>query len=307
MKRIINVFNLLYLKDSIINRVYSVFRFMRKAVQPRAVSLSANEFGVQVKLVAEASSSDVTGTQCRSALKFMRQVFDHLIIPKVSTAQDVLQWNEALRELAVVKSNSAPDELTDSQRRRIDEFIVNWWNITCRKFDGVDVFKLMNEVKAGSEDAAVWAKAFTPEMLIRSSKLKLVLKRGEIEYLVEHGYIDYVIENFECLQVEGADASQKDAYAPYAEYVTYEMMEKYLSENPQKFMFFTFHPLGLKALAAKQYSGVIAGLEKEFIAIGNNFPEAFKVSPDAEKEYLMLLNMQLETNFQIPGQEEEDL
>ncbi|MEE6206626.1 MAG: hypothetical protein VZR95_01050 [Alphaproteobacteria bacterium] len=306
MRRIINVFNALYLKDSIINRVFSVCRFLRKAVQPRAVSLSANEFGVQVKLVSEASSTNVSGAKRRSALNFMRMVFDHLIIPRVSTAQDVLQWNEALRELAVVKSNSDPKELSERQRRRIDEFIVNWWNVTCHKFDGVDVFKMMSEVKAGSEDALTWMKAFPAEMLIKVSQLRLVLLRGEIGYLVEHGYGEYVIENFENIRIEGNDALLKDAYVEYAEKVSCEMMEKYLGDNPKKYMFFTFHPLGLKVLAEMQFSGVIAGLEKEFIAIGKNFPEKFKVSPEAEKEYLLLLNMQLETDFKIPGQEPDE-
>lgn len=306
MSKIINVFNVLYLKDRIINRVYSVWCFMRKFVQPRAISLSANEFSVQVKLVEEASSADVSGSRQRSALNFMRQVFDHLIIPKVSTAQEVLQWNDALRELAIIKSNSNPHDVSDSQLRRIDEFIINWWNITCRKFDGIDVFNMMDKVKADSKDANVWIKAFSPEMLIKTSHIKLVLKLGEIEYLVKHGYVDYVIENFENLQLEGKGDSLKDAYTPYAEYVTYEMMEKYLSDNPKKFMFFTFHPLGLKILNEKRFSGVIAGLEKEFIAIGKNFPETFKISPDAEKQYLLLLNMQLETNFKIPEQEQEE-
>lgn len=306
MRKIINFFNVLYLKDSIINRVYSLCRFMRKAVQPRVVSLSVNEFSVQVKLFSDAASEKTSATRPGSSLKFMRMVFDHLIIPKVSTAKDVLQWNEALRNLALINSNADLSDLSEDNKRRIDEFIINWWNITCRKFPNVDIFRMMSETKAESLEAQIWKQAFSPEMLIGNSKIKLVLKRGEVQYLIDHGYVDYVIENFENLQIEGYDVSQKDAYTPYAECVTYAMMSKYLADNPHKFMFFTFHPLGLQILAEKQFSGVIAGLEKEFIAIGQNFPETFKVSPDAEKQYHLLLNMQLETNFRIPGQEEDE-
>lgn len=126
-----------------------------------------------------------------------------------------------------------------------------------------------------------------------------LLQRGEVEFLVKRGKFRFVITHPELIPAK-APLSNPDAYAPYVSHVTETMMKTYLRLDPRRFDFFLIHPLGLKVLAKEGFSGVIANREKEFVALGVNFPESFKISPDAHRKYVELLNLQLEVSIPCP-------
>ena len=123
-----------------------------------------------------------------------------------------------------------------------------------------------------------------------------LLQRGEVEFLVKRGKFRFVIAHPELIPAK-APLSNPDAYAPYVRPVTELMMKMYLRINPRRFDFFLIHPLGLKVLAKEGFSGVIANHEKDFVALGTNFPESFRITPDAYREFIDLLNIQLEVSL----------
>lgn len=132
--------------------------------------------------------------------------------------------------------------------------------------------------------------------LLLTHQYAKLLQRGEVEFLVKHGKFKFVIKHPELIPAR-APLSNPDAYAPYVCHVSELMLKLYLKLNPRRFEFFLIHPLGLKVLAREGFSGVIANHEKEFVELGKNFPESFRVTPDAHRKYIELLNIQLEVSL----------
>ena len=139
--------------------------------------------------------------------------------------------------------------------------------------------------------------------LLLTHQYAKLLQRGEVEFLVKHGKFKFVIKHPELIPAK-APFSNPDAYAPYVCHVSETMMHLYLKLNPRRFEFFLLHPLGLKVLAKEGFSGVIAIHEKEFVALGKNFPKSFRITPDAYHQYIDLLNIQLEVS--LPYKEDTD-
>ena len=138
--------------------------------------------------------------------------------------------------------------------------------------------------------------------LLLTHQYAKLLQRGELEFLVKNGKFKFVIKHPELIPAK-APLSNPDAYAPYVCHVSELMMHLYLKLNPRRFEFFLIHPLGLKVLAKEGFSGVIANHEKEFVELGKNFPESFRVSPDAQREFIDLLNIQLEVSLPYPNED----
>ena len=137
----------------------------------------------------------------------------------------------------------------------------------------------------------------------RFDRYAQMMLEGRVCELIERGKFAYVINHFRELSVDGKSQMDKDVYTPFALWVTPAMMRNYLHRSPKDFHFFTMHPLGLQILAEEGFSGAIAVLEKPFAAIGKRFPESFKITPDAHRKYIQLLNMQLEMNLPLPDEE----
>lgn len=134
----------------------------------------------------------------------------------------------------------------------------------------------------------------------RFNRYARMLQYGQIKQLIELGKSRYVIANFMDFRLGNKPHSNKDAYAPYTMLVTPAMMRNYLHRNPESFWFFTMHPKGLEVLAEQGFSGVIARLEKEFLAIAKKFPESFKLTPTSHRDYVMLVNKYLEAGLPLP-------
>ena len=130
-----------------------------------------------------------------------------------------------------------------------------------------------------------------------------LLQRGEVEFLVHRGKFRFVIAHPELIPVGANKIHDIEAYAPYVKHITEKMLRLYLRLNPKRFDFFLLHPLGLKALAREGFCGVIANREKEFAAIGRNFPKSFRINDEAYHKYIDLLNLQLELNLQYEDAE----
>lgn len=130
-----------------------------------------------------------------------------------------------------------------------------------------------------------------------------LLQRGEVEFLVKRGKFRFVIAHPELFPVGAGKLNDIEAYAPYMKYVSENMLRLYLRLNPKNFDFFMLHPLGLRALAREGFCGIIANHEKEFAAIGRNFPPSFRVNDQAYHRYIDLLNLQLELNLKYDDAE----
>lgn len=133
-----------------------------------------------------------------------------------------------------------------------------------------------------------------------------LLQRGEVEFLVKRGKFRFVIAHPELIPVGAKNAKDIEAYAPYMKHITETMMRLYLKLNPRRFEFFLLHPLGLEVLAKEGFSGVIANHEKEFAAIGRDFPPSFCINDQAYHRYIDLLNIQLELGLKYKDTEPEN-
>ena len=153
---------------------------------------------------------------------------------------------------------------------------------------------IISFIKDGIDNLIDWAYQK------RFDRYAALLLNGRVRDLVNQGKVSYVINHFRELSVEGKPQTDKDAYAPFVLWITPAMMRNYLHRSPRDFHFFTMHPLGLRILDEEGFSGAIACMEKEFLAIGKNFPESFKIYPGAQKEYIELLNKQLEVSLPLP-------
>lgn len=147
---------------------------------------------------------------------------------------------------------------------------------------------LLKKVSYGVDNLVDWVHKK------RFARYQRMLQQGKIEELMAQGKYLFVIANFRDFAVAGESHFNKDVYTPYAFLVTTKMMRDYLHHNPDNFHFFTMHPFGLKVLAEEGYNGVIACLEKEFVAIAKNFPESFEINGMPRKTYVDLVNMYLE-------------
>lgn len=134
----------------------------------------------------------------------------------------------------------------------------------------------------------------------RFNRYLRMLQYGQIEKLLDMGKSRYVIAHFMDFRLGDKPHSNKDAYAPYAMLITPAMMRKYLHQNPENFYFFAMHPKGLYILAEQGFSGAIARLEKDFIAVAKKFPESFKLNENSHREYVELVNDYLDAGLPIP-------
>lgn len=134
----------------------------------------------------------------------------------------------------------------------------------------------------------------------RFNKYHRMLQFGQIEHLIDLGKANYVITHFMDFRLGNKPHTDKEAYAPYALMITPAMMRNYLRRNPEGFYFFTMHPKGLQILAEEGFSGAIARLESEFLAIAKDFPESFKLGPTSHREYVELVNNYLEAGIPLP-------
>lgn len=134
----------------------------------------------------------------------------------------------------------------------------------------------------------------------RFNRYHRMLQYGQIDKLVELGKSRYVMAHFMDFRLGNKAHSNKDVYAPYAMLITPAMMRNYLHRNPENFYFFTMHPKGLQILAEQGFSGAIARLEKEFIAIAKKFPESFVLDENSHREYVELVNRYLEAGLPLP-------
>lgn len=134
----------------------------------------------------------------------------------------------------------------------------------------------------------------------RFNRYARMLQFGQIEQLIDLGKSRYVIAHFMDFRLGSKPHTNKDAYAPYAMLVTPAMMRNYLHRNPENFYFFTMHPKGLEILVEQGFSGAIARLDKEFIAIAKKFPESFVLTPESHRVYVEMVNNYLEAGLPLP-------
>lgn len=134
----------------------------------------------------------------------------------------------------------------------------------------------------------------------RFNRYARMLQFGQIKQLINMGKSRYVIAHFMEFRLGNKPHTNKDAYAPYAMLISPAMMRNYLHRNPENFYFFTMHPKGLQILAEQGFSGAIARLDKEFVAIAKKFPESFVLTPESHREYVELVNNYLEAGIPLP-------
>ena len=154
--------------------------------------------------------------------------------------------------------------------------------------------EIINKISKGIDFLVEWSYRK------RFNRYARMLMHGQIEKLIDMGKDNYVITHFMDFRLGNKAHSNKDAYAPYAMLVTPAMMRNYLHRNPENFYFFTMHPKGLQILAEQGFSGAIARLDKDFVAIAKKFPESFVLSPDSHREYVELVNSYLEAGIPLP-------
>lgn len=153
---------------------------------------------------------------------------------------------------------------------------------------------IINRISEGIDFVIDWAHRK------RFNRYARMLQYGQIEKLIELGKSRYVIAHFTDFRLGNKPHTNKDAYASYAMMITPAMMRNYLHRNPENFFFFTMHPKGLKVLAEQGFSGAIARLEKDFVAVAKKFPESFKLTPTSHREYVELVNNYLEAGLPLP-------
>lgn len=266
---------------------------LNKIQNVEVIELDAVEFAVKMKLF---------NFNKPEARKFRRQILRHLVIPKnLNTAADFQVWNNMLKEFGVVV-----EKFEENDAFGLGVFILEWWQKTLEKHpQAPNIFHKMEEIEIGSEDWKVWKNMF-PRWLMLKNYPEFLLKLGDIDYLCMSGKAEYVIENFNLLKIVDypQDVFDEDCISRYAEYameVETSQMERYLKQHDlEKTNIFFFHPLGLSVLVKNDCSGYIAKHAKEFEFIARNFPDTFRFSVNAEKEYVQMVNNQLELNIIIP-------
>lgn len=154
--------------------------------------------------------------------------------------------------------------------------------------------QIINKISEGIDFLVEWSYRK------RFNRYHRMLQAGQIDRLIELGKSGYVITHFMDFRLGDKPHTNKDAYAPYALLVTPAMMRNYLHRNPENFYFFAMHPKGLQILAEQGFSGAIARMEKEFIAIAKKFPESFVLNPNSHREYVELVNNYLEAGIALP-------
>lgn len=142
-----------------------------------------------------------------------------------------------------------------------------------------------------AEQRIILASMLDVDAMFRAKKYDMLIRLGQLQEFVNRGLEAELIARYPLFRRELGN----DLLTQAVSLINEDMLERYIKDSSSnEFGFFIFHPLGLKVLAEHEFTGFIAAHEAEFRNIAEDFPEEFRISENAHRDYVTLLNRVLD-------------